>query len=263
MTGADTNQMAYGDVLAGPVGDDDEMERIRNADHEAGRRSVLRRSKLRVWTWFAVSLLIVVAIGEESMQGGHAVAFLLAFLSTLISFPIAAIVSLYSVYRWARGGIEKTRTQGPQDAVATTVLHSTSVRSMIPLGVFVVVCLGAVASSLGGWGFLAAFGVAIVFVLNAASGVLSQRVEVRPEAVQLHTKNDKRTIPATEIASIDFSPHRRVVIEIVDESPVYLAGNFIADKQRAAQFVADARRILRLDTPSDAPAPPRPQDATY
>ena len=261
--------MSNGEVLARSAAGQTKRERLRSRAGEGASRRYGKRGFRLSWLTFAagVASLIVVTtvLGDDgNFQGGSALLLVLVLLATIISFLVGAVVTAYRVVgRVLEWRLERERRKdGPQDSVASAVLHS---GTLFPLAILVflwIVFVIVASAVLGSVGFIGSGvgGFVLLLVATHFLNLLNQRVEVKPHEVRLRTMGGRRTLPASSVTNVELvetslnNPWpRQLVVHRDDGLPVYLRGNFVKDLDRAEQFVEQARQILQLDESSRKP----------
>lgn len=270
--------MAYGKVLASFF--EDERNEERQLNGEGGHSRLVRTSFRASWGVFFGSVIVVSAmlyVGGGSLSGLPAFATFLATITAFLGLLSGISMTLYRVGRAFTGSqTPAARGDGLPGSVVMAALDSISPSRLVPLAILTLVVSGMWASQSGAAGFFAglAVGIAGSCIISTQMNVMSQRVEVERHEVRVVLLGVKRTIPANHVEDIRFidtgwqlsagrgiSGPRHIAIFIRGDKPIVLKGQFVADHERADRFVKDARWLLELDRPQDAPLPPSPQDA--
>lgn len=259
--------MNNGEVLARTASAEANKERLRNTTPSRSRaRHALAGAGLSLIVCTAGFNALFYGQGD-SIEGGRAAIGFFLFLGALVSFLAVIVVGGYLLVSRFTSTAQPT---GPQDAVEFAILRSMSIGHLIGIILAWLFAIGYGSNKFEAVGFFGALIGGLVFAVATIHhfGVLDQRIEVKPHEVTVRTLSHKRTFPSESIANIAFVPssfrqsvNAHVLLEIEDEGQLRLDGRFVSDASKAETFVSNARHILKLDTPQDGPAPPRPQDA--
>ncbi len=257
--------MNNGTVLARNEAGRNAIERLRHLPKEGGRRKLLTRAFITSWGGFAICLTALIMIGEGRHEGLAALVLMLSLIGLVCTFFAGIVVTGTIAVTWLVGQVQPAQGNGePQDAVASAALASTSLVPVVLLSgcwIFLMI-VGAITAGASGFATFLVLGPIVAVFAVFKLGVLDQRIEVAPHEVRVRTLFTNRTIPASAVTDLEFidfdrsnpdQPLTRLVLHLMNGTPISLAGNFVSDRDRAREFVAASRTILKLDDPQDAP----------